>query len=106
MSNKSGSRFWCAFVLCKESVQGQSVTSFLSFEAVNRFQAQQAIERMLPDNPKWVGADGLLRPYVVLALHQCRREETMDYAQGYMDRFRDAVGIAAHESNIEWKTYH
>jgi len=97
--------FWCAFVMCAESVENQTITSYLSFWADNRFKALKAVEGMLPDNPKWLSISGNLRPYTILALHQCKEENSNFYAQIYMNQFRAAVGLAQDEGNLESLLY-
>lgn len=103
---KQDSRFWCCLVVCSVPVGGQTITSFLSFWADNRFKASKAIEAMLPDNPKWLNEEGNLHPYRILAFHQCKPDETQKYAQAYLEQFRMAVGLATEDSELETTVYH
>lgn len=93
MRKKREMPHWAAFIVCEVTETRQISASFLAFWAQNRYQAGRAIEGMLPDNPKFVDDGGKLRPFTVLALQQCRPDETQKYASAYYREFSAVTGI-------------
>lgn len=85
MSNKS--RCWVVFVIGYSEEYGQMLASFLSFNALNRFEALKRVEQVLPDNPKWLTRTGELLDFNILSLHQCDPAEVESYAMEYVDSF-------------------
>jgi hypothetical protein len=68
------------------------ISSGLAFWAQNRYQAQLAIEGMLPDNPSFLTSEGKLRPYTVLTLKQCKPEEASGQIQFLSQRLIEMMG--------------
>lgn len=87
MKNKS--RYWVVVAVGISEEHGQIVASFLSFDAPNRFLAFKEIERLLPQNPKWVSSGGELLDFSLFAFHQCAPHEVNGYAEEYMRALMD-----------------
>lgn len=85
---------WVALIICQNTDTKKMISSGLAFWAQNRYQAQLAIEGMLPDNPSFLTDEGKLRPYTVLTLKQCKPEEASGQIQFLSQRLMEAMGMA------------
>ena len=102
---EDGKTYWIAFCVGFDDENKRFLASCLTFWALNRFHALQAVAAMLPDHENWTRSDGSPHAHRVWKLTKCKPEESDELAAFYLQTFTDLAGLDMSRSHLDQTIY-